>query len=89
VFHKIGPEKIVAWAATKDPTIKWENMYAHRCQACMRIYRDPKVKAVIIEHIQELMAEMVYGGMVLRRFEQLATEALSAEPAKAEFSHYV
>lgn len=88
-LHKIGPEKIVAWAAQKDPTIKWENMYAHRCQACMRIYRDPKVKSVIIEHIQELMAEMVYGGMVLRKFEQLAAEALNAEPAQAEFSHYV
>lgn len=89
-LHKIGPEKIVAWAAQKDPTIKWENMYAHRCQACMRIYRDPKVKQVIIDHIQELMAEMVYGGMVLRRFEQLAAEALSGKPADtAEFSHYV
>jgi pyruvate-formate lyase-activating enzyme len=86
-LHKIGPEKIVAWAATKDPSIQWENMYAHRCQACMRIYRDPKVKQVIIDHIQELMAEMVYGGMVLRRFEQLASEALGEKTAG--FSHYV
>lgn len=89
-IHKIGPEKIVAWAAQKDPSIEWENMYAHRCQACMRIYRDPKVKQVIIDHIQELMAEMVYGGMVLRRFEALAAEALSgAEQPASDFSHYV
>ena len=32
-----GPERILAWAATKDPSINWENMYAHRCQACKRI----------------------------------------------------
>jgi organic radical activating enzyme len=88
-LHKIGPEKIVAWAAQKDPSIKWENMYAHRCQACMRIYRDPKVKQVIIDHIQELMAEMVYGGMVLRRFEQMAAEALGAVTEKPDFRHYV
>ena len=89
-LHKIGPEKIVAWAATKDDSIKWEDMYAHRCQACMRLYRDPKVKQVLIDHIQELMAEMVYGGMVLRRFEQLAAEAMAGpgQPAP-EFSHYV
>ncbi len=89
-IHKIGPEKIVAWAAQKDPSIQWENMYAHRCQACMRIYRDPKVKQVIIEHIHELMAEMVYGGLVLRRFEQMAAEALgTAETPEKAFSHYV
>jgi hypothetical protein len=76
-LHKIGPEKIVAWAAQKDPSIQWENMYAHRCQACMRIYRDLKVKQVIIDNIQELMAEMVYGGMVLKQFERLAEEAIS------------
>lgn len=91
-LHKIGPEKIVAWAATKDESIKWEDMYAHRCQACMRIYRDPKVKQVLIDNIQELMAEMVYGGMVLRRFEKLAAEAMNGAeppPAAPEFSHYV
>lgn len=86
-LHKIGPEKIVAWAAQKDPSIQWENMYAHRCQACMRIYRDLKVKQVIIDNIQELMAEMVYGGMVLKQFERLAEEAIgekSLEKSPAE-----
>jgi hypothetical protein len=27
-----GPEKILAWASTIDPSIDWEDMYAHRCQ---------------------------------------------------------
>jgi hypothetical protein len=45
-----GPEKILAWAADLDPSIEWENQYAHRCQACRRIYADDRVKAVIREH---------------------------------------
>ena len=52
-------------------------MYAHRCQACMRIYRDPKVKQVIMDNIQELMVEMIYGGIVLRKFEEIADKKLA------------
>ena len=86
--RKIGPEKILAWAAQKDPSIKWENMYAHRCQACMRIYRDPRVKEVIAEHMEELIADMVYGGYVLRKFEQMADQAASPT-ASDNVTHYV
>ena len=87
-LRKIGPEKILAWAAQKDPTIKWENMYAHRCQACMRIYRDPKVKQVIAEHMEELIADMIYGGYVLKKFEELAKEAGHQSDGQ-EFTNYV
>jgi hypothetical protein len=45
-----GPEKILAWAADFDPSIEWEDQYAHRCQACRRVYADDRVKAVIREH---------------------------------------
>ena len=54
-----GPEKILEWAAEKDPDIEWENMYAHRCQACLRIYKDPKVVAVIREHYTEMYADVL------------------------------
>jgi hypothetical protein len=80
-LHKVGPEKILAWAAQKDPSIQWENMYAHRCQACMRIYRDPKVRDVVAAHMHELMAEMIYGGYVLRKFKDMADAALAPAPA--------
>src|SRR5262249_42194092 len=33
-----GPEKILPWAAEKDPSIRWENAYAHHRQACQRIH---------------------------------------------------
>lgn len=53
-----GPEKILAWAAEHNPEIKWENMYAHRCQACQRIYKDPQVIKVIREHYTEALSEI-------------------------------
>jgi hypothetical protein len=48
-----GPEKILAWAATKDPSIKWENKYAHMCHACRDLYHNDKVRRTIREHHQE------------------------------------
>ena len=58
-IHYKGPEKILAWAAEKNPTIVWENMYAHRCQACHRIYKDPEVSNVVREHYAELLADVL------------------------------
>lgn len=54
-----GPEKILAWAAQKDPSIDWENRYGHRCQACLRVYKDPAVGQVIREHYSEIVAEVL------------------------------
>jgi organic radical activating enzyme len=48
-----GPERILAWAATKDPSIDWENKYAHNCDACRAMYHDPCVAAVIASHYRE------------------------------------
>ena len=55
-----GPEKILAWAADIDPEIEWEGMYAHRCQACIRLYKDPKVRKVIAEHHLEKFADVLF-----------------------------
>jgi organic radical activating enzyme len=54
-----GPEKILAWAATFDPEIGWEGKYGHCCQACMRVYQDPRVHKVIKEHYHEVMGEVL------------------------------
>jgi hypothetical protein len=55
-----GPEKILAWAADIDPQIEWEGMYAHRCQSCIRLYKDEKVRRVIREHHQEKLADVIF-----------------------------
>ncbi|MGI0134439.1 MAG: radical SAM protein, partial [Candidatus Micrarchaeaceae archaeon] len=55
-----GPNRIVAWAAEKDPTILWEGMYAHHCQTCKRMYSDEKIKKIIREHYKEAMTDVVF-----------------------------
>ena len=35
-------------------------MYAHRCQACSRMYKDDKIRKVIKEHYQEMIAEIIH-----------------------------
>ena len=74
-----GTEKILAWAATHDPEIEWENMYAHRCQACLRIYQDPKVRAVIRDHHQEKIADVMFGEWLLFRFNPGGTAQSSGD----------
>ena len=54
-----GPEHILAWAASHDPTIDWENRYAHRCQACIRMYSDEKVAKVMHEKYHEKLPDII------------------------------
>lgn len=58
-IHYLGPEKILAWASAKDPSIQWEGMYAHHCQACARVYKDQKVADLVRRHYPEMMATVV------------------------------
>ena len=60
-----GPERILAWAAEIDQNIEWEDMYAHRCQACLRLYKDPKVRHVILQHHHEKLADVLFGEWLL------------------------
>jgi hypothetical protein len=69
-----GPERILAWAATHDETIEWEDMYAHKCQACLRLYRDPKVRAVIQRHHGEKIPDIVFGEWLMFHYEDSPTE---------------
>jgi len=63
-----GPERILAWAAEKDPSIKWEGMYAHRCQACIRLYRDPAVRRIIADQYIEKIPDIVFREFLLYEF---------------------
>jgi hypothetical protein len=55
-----GPERILAWAASKDETIEWENLYAHNCDACRAMYRDDRVMTLIQEHYHEKFEEVTF-----------------------------
>lgn len=69
------PEKILAWAAEHDPEIAREGRYGHCCQACMRVYQDPRVHKVIGEHYHEVMLEVLQLAWLN---EQFIPEKLSA-----------
>ena len=66
-----GPERILAWAAQKNPDIAWEGQYAHRCQACLRMYGDPAVRRVISEHWTEKVADISFASWLL--FEDISS----------------
>lgn len=55
----LGPENILAWAATFNPRIEWENMYSHRCHACIRLYQDNDVREIIRTHFEKLKPEII------------------------------
>nr|WP_239120978.1 radical SAM protein [Catellatospora chokoriensis] len=74
-----GPEKILAWAAAIDPEIEWENRYAHKCQSCLRLYQDERVRTVINEHHQEKIADIVLGEFLLEHFEPEAESGFPSE----------
>lgn len=78
-----GPERILAWAAEHEPTIEWENMYAHRCQACLRLYKDPAVREVIANHYKEKVADVVAGEWLLYNYTGDAPEQQASDVSPA------
>ncbi len=55
-----GPEHILAWAATKDPSIDWENKYSHQCDSCRALYHEPKIKKVIMKYYHEKIPDVMF-----------------------------
>ena len=40
-------------------------MYAHRCQACLRLYQDPVVRTVVSHSYEEKVADVMFGEWLL------------------------
>src|SRR5207249_10291620 len=76
-IHYQGPEKILAWAAERDRSIQWEGMYGHRCQACIRVYRDPAVRAVIQNHYQQVIPDVLQSAWLREHYIPQKLAALS------------
>lgn len=55
-----GPEKILAWAASKNPEIEWENRYAHHCHVCLRLFKDSLVQDTILKHYRERIEDVLW-----------------------------
>lgn len=69
-----GPERIIAWAASKNSSIEWEHMYAHRCQACRRLYSDPKIRRVVLEHHEEKIADVLFTEWLMHHCQTPSTD---------------
>lgn len=76
-----GPEQILAWAATKDSAIEWENKYSHHCDACRALYHDPRVRRVIREHYHEKENDILLRFALLNSFG-MRDESFDASPRK-------
>lgn len=62
-----GPERILAWAASKDPSIDWEFKYAHNCHACLALFQDEKVRNAILQHYHEKVSQILLRFNIIRR----------------------
>lgn len=58
-LHVDGPERILAWAAGKNPRIEWEDRYAHHCHACLALFDDPLVREAIRTHHRERVDDVL------------------------------
>ena len=54
-----GPERILAWASTIDESIEWENVMSHQCDACLRIYRDERIRRIIRDHYPSVVNDVL------------------------------
>jgi organic radical activating enzyme len=68
-----GPEKILAWAASKNPKIDWENKYAHHCHACLTLFRDLEVRETIRTYYTERIPDVLMRYALLLRAQQAET----------------
>jgi MoaA/NifB/PqqE/SkfB family radical SAM enzyme len=86
-----GPERILAWAADRKPEIEWEGMYGHRCQACLRLYKDPQVRDAITDGYKAEIPHIVQSAWLQERYLPSQTATLfsplrSADPRTDEAS---
>jgi len=65
-----GPERILAWAAGKDPRIQWENRYAHHCHSCLALFDDPIVREVIKSQYRERVNDVLARYVARLRVQQ-------------------
>ncbi len=67
-----GPERILAWAATKDSRIEWEDRYAHHCHSCLALFDDPLVREAIKAHYRERIDDVLARYVTTLRYTQSA-----------------
>jgi Radical SAM superfamily len=75
-----GPQRILAWAATKDPRIVWERRYAHHCHACLALFQDPRVRRTIAGHYRERVHDVLVRYSLVLGNQELQPAAAPPQP---------
>jgi hypothetical protein len=65
-----GPERILAWAASKNEQIEWEDRYAHHCHSCLALFDDPLVRDAIHRHYRERVDDVLLRYVARLRIQQ-------------------
>lgn len=73
-----GPERILAWAASKNSDIQWENRYSHHCHACLALFADPLVRATISAHYRDRIDDVLIRYVFKLRSEQAAGHSFAS-----------
>jgi hypothetical protein len=55
-----GPERVLAAAALRDETVAWQDRYAHRCQACVRVLRDRQARRAAEDCLPEKQTQIAF-----------------------------
>jgi len=71
-----GPERILAWAASKNPQIDWEGRYMHHCHVCLALFQDPLVRETIADNYRERVDDVLMRYSVLLRQQELLEGAV-------------
>ncbi|OJH42694.1 hypothetical protein [Cystobacter ferrugineus] len=67
-IRSMGPEKVLAWAAARESSIRWEGRCVHPCQARRMLHRDARVAHVIREYYKEIVVEVVHDAWRAARY---------------------
>lgn len=62
-----GPERIIAWLATRNPEIEWENRYGHTCHVCLALFHDPVIRKTIIKEYRHRVDDVLLRYSLLLR----------------------
>jgi len=80
-----GPERILQFAAARNPLIATPAGCAHMCQACVSVHRNEAVRRTLREHWREKAPEVLFRFHLMRRqdarAEETARAACAPEPA--------
>ena len=65
-----GPERILHFATTKDPSITFPADAMHPCQVCARLFLDQRVRQVLQRHFLDKVPEVMFRYRMMRRLEE-------------------